>query len=66
MLYLPRLAGLWLGMRFSAPKSHPGGGRMRFQIGLLQNSTFLFKAFSDQIKAPKAPKMKNKYRFYGK
>jgi hypothetical protein len=34
--------------------------------GLLQKNTCLSEAFSDQIKAPKAPKMKNKYRFYGK
>jgi len=27
-------------------------------LGLLKKSTCLFKAFSDQIKAPKAPKMR--------
>jgi hypothetical protein len=35
-------------------------------VGLLEKGTCLSEAFSDQIKAPKAPKMKNKYRFYGK
>jgi hypothetical protein len=35
-------------------------------VDLLQKSTCLSDAFSDQIKAQKAPKMKNDYRFYGK
>jgi hypothetical protein len=35
-------------------------------FGLLQKSTCLSEAFSDQIKAPKAPKTKNNTGFYGK
>ena len=47
-----------------------GGGNhsqtTEFRVGLLEKGTCLSEAFSDQIKAPKAPKMKNNTGFYGK